>query len=119
MTLTELKPGDVVAYYPGSFGCQEVYARKIEKVTGKTRISYHVNGKQFDEQGWERGKAGTWARRDHIGPITEEVRAKIIAQATARKLRAELSRLKPDTLTLEQQRELIAVLQKINPEATQ
>lgn len=117
MTLVDLKPGDFVALYLSGFGPQEVYGARIEKITGKTRITYHVKGKEFDEHGRERG-GSKWSFT-RIAPITAEIEAEIIAQATARKLKMELSRLKPDTLTLEQQRELIALLQKLNPEATQ
>jgi len=117
MTLTDLKPGDTVAYYPASYGQQEIYAAKVEKITGKTRITYHVKGKQFDERGRERGRGGwTFAM---IAPITPEVATQITAQATVRKLKAELDRLNPDKLTPEQQRELLALLQKISTENPQ
>lgn len=111
--LSNIKEGDVVAYYPWSYmGEQTVYACRVERVQGKTRKIIYVQGLDFRTNGERVGRAMTSSR---IGPLDKEAEAAVLKRQQRERLEKALKALKPADLTLSQSTLLLALLEPFLP----
>ena len=105
--LLSLKEGDLVALESGGWGYKNFQVQKIAKITPTRRFNL-LNGGTYDSSGFRMGHKDKWSARPAIRPYDQYVKEVLEAEG----LKLTLSRMKVNELTLQQLRDIVAILEE-------
>lgn len=105
--LLSLKERDLVAVESGGWGRKNYYIRRIVKITPTRRFNLD-SGETYDNSGLKMGHKDKWSSRGAIRPYDQYVKDTLESEG----LRMTISRMKTDQLTLQQLRDIVAILEE-------